>query len=80
MIAMNLKRLQPQQKAQAKIKIQQLLYDMEFIQLPPFNHALLSYQGVPHPRICDSSYGPYHSFYENGGHDGQNENDNNDDN
>ena len=40
---MTLKRLQPQQKAQAKIKIQQLLYDMEFPQPPT--------ESVPlHPR------------------------------
>lgn len=30
MIATNLKRLTPQQKAQAKIRIQQLLYEIEF--------------------------------------------------
>ena len=46
MIAMNLKRLTPQQKAQAKIRIQQLLYEIEFTSsfthyqssvLPPYN-------------------------------------------
>lgn len=46
MIATNLKRLTPQQKAQAKIRIQQLLYEIEFTSsfthyqscvLPPYN-------------------------------------------
>ena len=49
MIAMNLKRLLPQQKAQAKIKIQQLLYDIEFSTpvTPPLPFRQ-HYQGLPY--------------------------------
>ena len=72
-IALNLKRLQPQQKAEAKIKIHQLLYELEFTTpaTPPFSHALPHYQGIPYSGINP----PYYSFCPNGAPDPPTDND-----
>ena len=86
-IALTLKRLQPQKKAQAKIKIQQLLYDIEFSQAHPREPLYTHGESASSQPRQESSYirtstreyshDPYsgYGFYQTaaGGH-GQNEN------
>ena len=61
-IALTLKRLQPQQKAQAKIKIQQLLYDMEFPQPPTESVPLHPRQEPPYTHTHGYNRDSYYSF------------------
>ena len=57
-VALSLKRLEPKQKAQAKIKIQQLLYSLEF----PEPVAL---QDMPHHQEPQYGHGINHDPYYN---------------
>lgn len=62
-IALTLKRLEPQQKAQAKIKIQQLLYDIEFSptgSVPSHHQSLYTHTGNTHAHRYNRD--PYYNF------------------
>ncbi len=60
-VALSLKKLKPHLKAQAKIKIQQLLYDLEF---PQQLHTEPVPMQEPGPTVTHSRYDPYyHSAY-----------------